>query len=96
MPVIRKTVAIDEIIDKSIRAVWAQLIRQGQDASYSTALNFLIIAAIMEMSKPGGFSEETWRVLRNFIEDHKTIEEINLEDFLANLEAKLMGFAKKR
>jgi hypothetical protein len=46
--VIRKTIAIHPIMDSYIRKTWALLIEEGYDEGYSTALNFMLLATIME------------------------------------------------
>lgn len=48
MATIKKTVVIHPIMDSYIRKTWAILIENGKDASYSTALNFMILATIFE------------------------------------------------
>jgi len=86
MKVIKKTVAIHPIMDKFVRKAWAILIENGYDATYSTALNFLLLAAILEASKEEGWSKKTREVVWNFVEDVETVNEINFEDLLANLQ----------
>jgi len=90
MTVIRKTVALHQVMDQCVRKLWARLIEEGKDASYSTALNALILIAIMELGKPEGLSEETLKTLISFLNDQKTIESLNVQDFVANLETKLI------
>ncbi|RLG90423.1 MAG: hypothetical protein DRO36_06120 [Candidatus Hecatellales archaeon] len=86
MPVIKKTVAIHPIMDSYIRKIWSLLVESGYDATYSTALNFMLLGAIFEATqKKEGWSEETRRLVWSFMEDEETIKELNLEDQLANL-----------
>lgn len=85
MTVVKKSVAIHPMMDKYIRKTWALLIDAGHDATYSTALNFMLLGAIFEAIKDGGWTEKNRRLVWNFIEDKKTIKELNLEDQLANL-----------
>jgi len=85
MGVVKKTVAIHPVMDKFIRKTWAMLIEMGYDATYSTALNYLLLGAILEASKKGGWSEETRNIVWAFLEDEKTLKEINLEDQIANI-----------
>jgi hypothetical protein len=89
MPVVKKTVAIHPIIDAYIRKTWALLIESGYDATYSTALNFMLLGAIFEALKEGGWSEETRGLVWSFMEDEETIKELNLEDHLANIGEKI-------
>jgi hypothetical protein len=90
MGVIKKTVAIHPVIDKFIRKTWAILIENGHDATYSTALNFMLLIAIMEAIKRGNLSEETINTVWNFLKDEKTIEELNLTDQLSNIAEKIL------
>lgn len=89
MPIVRKTVAIHPIMDSYIRKTWAILIERGKDASYSTALNFMLLMAIIETKRPDGLSKETLETIWNFVEDQKTIDVLNLQDLLATLSEKL-------
>lgn len=90
MPVVKRSVAIHPLIDAFVRKTWALLIEQGYDATYSTALNFMLLGAIFETTKKGGWSEETRRLLYNFLEDRESIEEINKEDLISNLISNLI------
>jgi siroheme synthase (precorrin-2 oxidase/ferrochelatase) len=90
MPVVKKTVALHPIMDRYIRRTWALLIEAGYDATYSTALNFILLGAVLEAIKEGGWSDETRRMLwDSFMEDRKTIEELNLEDMLTTLSERI-------
>ena len=89
MTVIKKTVAIHPLMDSYIRKTWAILIEDGKDASYSTALNFMLLATIFEAKKPNGLDEKTRELIWNFAEDQKTIDELNLQDLLTSLEEKI-------
>lgn len=72
-------------MDTYIRKTWAFLIENGVDATYSTALNFMLLAMIFEATKEGGLSEKTRKVIWAFVEDKKTINELNLKDYLTRL-----------
>jgi len=85
MPVVKKTVAIHPMMDRYVRKTWALLVENGYDATYSTALNFMLLATIFETTKDGGLSEKTRDLIWNFVRDQKTIDELNLEDQLANI-----------
>jgi len=89
MTVVKKSVAIHPIIDKFVRETWSMLIREGYDATYSTAINFMLLGAIFEATKEGGWSERTREIVWDFIKDRETIEELNLEDLLANLRERI-------
>jgi len=86
VPIVKKTIAIHPILDKYVRRTWALLVEAGYDATYSLALNFMLLGAVLEATKEGGWSEETRKVVwDSFLKDRKAIEELNLEDMLTNL-----------
>ena len=86
MPVIKKTVAIHPIMDQYVRKTWAMLVEGGCDATYSTAVNFMLLATILEASgQPSGLSEKTRGLIWSFAKDQLTVAELNLEDQLANV-----------
>ena len=49
----------------------------------------MLLATIFEAKKPNGFDEKTREILWNFAEDQKTINELNLQDFLVSLGDKI-------
>jgi hypothetical protein len=87
--VVKKTVAIHPVIDKYIRMTWALLIEAGYDATYSTALNLMLLAAILEISR-GGLSRETAEVLQSFLRDVKTVEELKLVEQVSDITERIM------
>src|SRR5262245_16053505 len=65
---IKRTVVLDPVVDAYVRKVWAMLIDTGADANYSTALNFVSLAIIMEARKaPGSLPRDTRRMLWDFV-----------------------------
>lgn len=89
MGVVKKTVVIHPVIDKYIRMAWAALIEAGYDATYSTALNLMLLAAILEILK-SGLSRETVEVLQSFLRDAKTVEELKLAEQISDITEKIM------
>jgi len=83
--IIKKTVVIHPIMDDYIRKTWAMLIEEGYDATYSSALNMMLLMAIMETTKEGGLSDETRDTIWKFAEDQATIGKLNLQEHLAKL-----------
>jgi ketol-acid reductoisomerase len=83
--VVKKTVAIHPIMDGYIRKTWSMLIEAGYDATYSSALNFMLLAMIMETTKEGGLSDKARDTIWEFARDQATITELNLQEHLANL-----------
>jgi hypothetical protein len=86
---VKKTVAIHPIINAYIKRTWALLIESGYDATYSTALNFMLLRAIFEALRERGWSERTRRLVWSFMEDEETVNELNIEDHLANIGEKI-------
>jgi hypothetical protein len=85
MTVVKKTVALYPEMDWLIRTVWARLIENGYDASYSTALHFMLVKGLYSMLKEGGLSEEeAWKYIRGFMSSEK-MEELNIEDAITKL-----------
>jgi len=77
--VIKKTVALHPIWDHYVRQTWAILIQEGHNATYSTALNYMLLTGFFLVVNKG-IDEKTREMMRSFIEDRKTIEKLNLED----------------
>jgi len=85
--VIKKTVALHPMIDNYVRKTWAMLIDEGYDATYSYALNFMLLLAIVQASGSDGLSEETKDVIWAFARNRELINALNLEDDTAKLKA---------
>ena len=94
MPIVKKTVAIHPVMDSYIRKAWATIIEKGHDASYSTALNWLLLAGILGFQN-NDFSERTYRDLRSFTSDRETMNRLRLEDVLATI-GKVMEVTKTK
>jgi hypothetical protein len=82
---VKKSIVLHPVMDEYVRRTWAMLIDQGYEANYSTALNFMLLAATMEGSKEDRFSEETIQALQTFLEDREVLNRLNLRESLANL-----------
>jgi hypothetical protein len=59
------------------------------DATYSAALNFMLLAAVEEASKESGWLEETREMAWSFAYDRATLEDLHLEEFLPKLKGRL-------
>ncbi len=78
--VIKKTVAIHPKMDRYIRITWARLIELGYDASYSTALNYMLLGHILTaIEKP--LSKKVVNDLSSFLADAATVGALDLEDY---------------
>ncbi len=84
-PVVKKTIVLHPIMDAYVRKTWALLIEDGVEATYSSALNFMLLATIKEAEKDGGLSSETRDAIWNFAYDPDTMDRLNLEDGLINV-----------
>ena len=82
---IKKTVVVHPIMDSYVRKTWSILIEQGHDATYSMALNYMLLIAIMEASREGDLSERTIETIQDFVSDQKTIDRLNLQEHLGQL-----------
>jgi len=77
---VKKTVVIHPIMDYFVRKTWSILIDGGYDATYSVALNFMLLAAIEEARKHDGLCPETRDMIWEFAGDYETIRKLNLEE----------------
>lgn len=79
--IVKKSVALHPLWDYYIRKTWAMLVDTGYDASYSTALNYMLLTGFFLVVNQG-IDEETRKLMRNFLEDEKTIRQLNHQDLL--------------
>lgn len=79
--IVKKTVAIHPVMDSFIRKMWAILIENGYDASYSTALNYMLLGHIRSVQERG-LDEVVVHDLNDFLRDEKTISELDLADYV--------------
>ncbi len=84
MAAIKKTVVLDERIERFVRQTQALLLQAEPpvEATYSAALNFMLLAVIGEASRPSGLSAETRAMIWDFAYDSDTIGELNLRERL--------------
>lgn len=87
---IKKTLIIHPAMDDYVRKTWAMLIDMGCNATYSSALNFMLLAMIIETIKEGGLSDETKRMIWDFARDPATMTRLN--EFLKKHLAKLREY----
>lgn len=80
MVVVKKTVAINPIMDNYVRKMWSILIEDGYDASYSTALNYMLLCQILTVAEKG-IPKKVRDDLNSFLDDESSIDELNIEDF---------------
>lgn len=87
MPVVKKTVALNSVVDEVVRKCWAILIQRGYDATYSMALNALIMAGWLAPTyMRNKDSNKLFDDFNNFLHDENTIKEINFEEMVIKFE----------
>ena len=96
LKVIKKTVVIHPIMDSYIRKTWSLLVEAGYDATYSSAVNMMLLMAIMEIMKKQGLTAETRKTIWDFAGDIETINTLNLQDHIAQLEKQYQMEKRKR
>lgn len=81
---IKKTVAIHPFMDAYIRETWAILVKDQQvrDATYSAALNFMLLAAVMEANKKRGWTKETRDSVWSLARDQSMSEQLKVHEAL--------------
>jgi hypothetical protein len=82
---VKRTVVLHPIMDNYIRKTWASLIEHGFDATYSMALNCILLGAIMEAVGERGWSEGTGEAVWEFAHDQTTIDHLSLHRHLRRL-----------
>ena len=83
--IIKKTVAINPMIDHFIRKMWSILIEAGYDASYSTALNYMLLEHIRSVAVDG-VNKDISKELSLFLNDEKTTEELDLKEYATKVD----------
>ncbi|MHB1500161.1 MAG: hypothetical protein ACYCYK_03155 [Candidatus Dormibacteria bacterium] len=92
MGVIKKTVVLDDRIERFVRQTQAILLQAEPpiEATYSAALNFMLLGVIHEASHPGGLSRETREVIWDFARDNETLVELNLHERMDAVRSSLL------
>ncbi len=93
---IKKTVVIHPIMDSYIRKTWALLVEAGYDATYSSAVNMMLLMATMEAAEKDGLTAKTKKAIWDFAADQATINTLNLQDHIAQLEKQYQMEKRKR
>ena len=79
--IVKKSVAIHPIWDHYTRKMWAMLVDAGHNASYSTALNFMLLMGFFLVVNRG-IDEKTKGLMDDFLEDEKTLRQLGHQDLL--------------
>jgi predicted ABC-class ATPase len=80
LAVIKKTVALHPIMDGYVRKLHAILVDKGWNATYSTALNYMVLYQVFDTIYAKKKRDE---LLRAFLQDTRTVHEIMKEDTIA-------------
>lgn len=82
--VVKKTVVLDDRIERFVRLTQAILLQAEPpvEATYSAALNFMLVATIVEAGRPEGLSPETLETVWDFARDAPTVRKIGLHEQL--------------
>jgi len=86
--IIRKTVALHPIWDQYVRITQANILEKGIDASYSLALNYMLLMAFYLVINQG-IDGKTREILNSFLKDETTIEDLNYENLTIEYEKNL-------
>lgn len=81
MPVVKKTVALDPIMDGYVRKLLVILIEKGYNVTYSTALNYMILEHGLDVGIRK-MHPKVMKILQSFLNDRKTIKRLQKEDLL--------------
>jgi hypothetical protein len=79
MPVVKRTVALHPIMESYVRKLQSIMIDKGWNATYSTALNWMILYSALDVAERR-IHPKVGEILHNFLEDRKTIKQIQRED----------------
>jgi hypothetical protein len=87
--IVKRTVSIDAEIDKRIREIYKNMIAKGVRANYSSALNLLLLAGILE-TQGEGWSQDTRDLIKEYTSKSRSLSEIlkrdvNLREFRADI-----------
>jgi hypothetical protein len=82
MPVVKKTVALHPIMDSYVRKLQAILVEKGYNATYSTALNYMILYNVFDVQQRG-VHPKVAEFLQSFLNDRRTVKQIRREDRMA-------------
>jgi hypothetical protein len=74
----KKTVVLPRSIDVAIREIQAMLIRADVDATYSAAVNFLLVVLLAALAR-GEVTQDSWRAGVEFAVDDSGIDALNLQ-----------------
>jgi len=87
--IVRKTVALHPVWDQYVRITQALILKEnGLDASYSLALNYMLLSQVFSVINQG-IDEKTAKFMVLFLEDQTVVEDMNYEDLSIKYEEAL-------
>ncbi|MHB8324733.1 MAG: hypothetical protein ACYDEA_04230 [Candidatus Dormibacteria bacterium] len=82
---VRRTVILEPRLDGCVREAWAELLRRGYEATYSMALNFMLVGHYAQATLPEGLDRGARDTMWGFAADAITTRHLNIQDHLARL-----------
>ncbi len=79
--IVKKSISLHPLMDYFVRKTWAILIDKGYNASYSTALNYMLLTALNSVINQG-IDEKTSRALISFLKDQRSIKNLDFNDIV--------------
>ena len=79
--IVKKSISLHPLMDYFVRKTWAILIDKGYNASYSTALNYMLLTALNSVINQG-IDEKTSRALISFLKDQRSIKKLDFNDIV--------------
>ncbi len=83
MPVVKRTVALHPITDSYVRRLQAILAQKGYKATYSMALNYMLLYNIFDVQYRK-IHPKVREFLQSFLNDQKTIKQLRREDIMTD------------
>jgi hypothetical protein len=87
----KKTVVLHPLLDQYVRKTQAILLdaEPEVDATYSTAINFMLAGFIAQAGQPEGLSPAARETMWEFAYDRQVVERLNLQDRLHHVRDEL-------
>ncbi len=75
---VKRSIALHPIVDQFVRETWSILVKDPSivDSTFSQALNFMLLAAVLEASKPKGWIRNTRESVWDFARDRTVAEQL--------------------
>lgn len=89
---VKRTVVLDALVDEYVRETWSLLAKNPDvyDATYSLAINFMLIGALLEAHKRKGWAKATRDDVWSFATDRTMAEELKAREAIEAVKGLLM------